>query len=245
MSISTQKNTLAIALQHAGSALADADIAAAFNEAELARQHFGVSAIVAGLMLLAKKETIPHGKWQRYVEKTLLQKRSTAALLPETFRTVQLYTNLAKRLLLQLENRTWEKPQVRSHYTPEQQEALAAVAPAELIDAPLSCREAIERIVAGRSIRRLLEDFREAQQMAAAEDNPATPAAPPEDPAKFVQQKLWDDWNNELEDVDQLLNSEHAHYLDPKQHWSAIATKLEEQAKRARALANAANHGGR
>lgn len=241
--------SLSPALKTAGKALKDADIAEAFNEAEMARKNFATSALVAGLMLLAKRETFPAsgrkcaGKWQSYLEKVLASNscRSAAAigLMPEAVRTARTYLNLARRLLYQLENRTWEMPQARNHYTPEQKEALAATDPATLVGQPMSARQHIERIVAGRSIRKLLEDFREAQKMVDEEDTTNDPPPPPENTAAFVQQELWKDWTNAVQHVEDLLENEHAHYLDPKEHWTKIANNLERQAKRARELANA------
>ena len=191
--LGTLSANLTSQLKQVGEKLSDKDVATAFSHAEKSRNDFASQAIVAGLMLLAKRQTFPKnggkkkGSWNEYLEK-LVSGTSDSALSEvtlETVRTAREYIALAKRLLWQIEARTWERPNNAGHFTEAQIATLQSVSTDTLLAKPESARDQIAAIVSHRSLRQLLADFRKAEQLMEDEDreageDPKTP--PPPDP---------------------------------------------------------------
>lgn len=173
---------LASALRERGKALSDEYVGRMVADTEQTRADYQVKAILTGVALLAKKSALPHGQWTGYC-RTLAQNGSTAAILTvgATHRSIRIYTQLARRFLSKLETGGFAAETVDASPCP------VPVTAGEIADLAVSDEEALDPIfarlrefVGGRSIRRMLADFRQAEKDADPEEGDGaeqTPAA--------------------------------------------------------------------
>ena len=102
------------ALKQAGDLVKIEHVAAQAQLAEDGRMAFTVHAVLTGLLLLAKKQSIAHGKFRKFCEEAMVSsqaKRVTRGPFEEgvSYRTAKRYMALAKRILLQ-----FQEPDVRN-----------------------------------------------------------------------------------------------------------------------------------
>jgi len=251
------------ALQLRGKELSDAKLSTLISDTEQTRADYQAKAILTGIALLAKKFVTKHGKWKAYCEK-LFENGSTAAILDfeASYRTIRLYTQLARRFLWKIETDGFaqevvETDRERIPVTAQQITALA-VSDSEAMD-PIF--EQLHHFVAGRSLRRMLADFRQAEKDADEEDRQAAlEAAKTENRStgnettggeaaspKPIQLLLWESYCRDTAPMlDRLFDRPGTEDLRGEEaiaYYSNIASELEERAKRARQLAEAAKQG--
>lgn len=175
-------------LKEAGAVVELSRIADAVSRVESARADWLTSAIETGLLLLAKKQALKHGQFQKFSAQVWdhIQnggngskgKRVSNLEGPELSaftRTLRHYAFLAQHFLADLEQSNFQ-PDWR-----DQQVIGPAIAADEVLaldtlpgDRQLAVRETIRSFVAGRSLRRMLTDLRRAEVPADAEQAEAT-----------------------------------------------------------------------
>jgi len=257
-------NRLATGLKERGKAITDAQITTAIGQVEQARQDFQVQAILTGIMLLAKKSSLKHGEWSVYLEKVFSKTGARSCFDISQYRR---YMLLAKRFLWKVETNGFldeavDSDQLNLNATAVQVMDLALSDATDESLQPLF--DKLSDFVAGRSLRRMLADFRQAEKDAEDEERreavgsgdgpPSPPTEGPEDtgptepPAKrSVQLMLWEQFQTrKLPVLDSIFDEPGTEDLigeDAILHYSQIADALEERAKKARALAEAAKEG--
>lgn len=152
-------------LAQAGDQIDDNRIASSWRNVEEQRETFTECALYFGLELLAVKEATPHGDFTKRVEAAL--KRETRFPFGETLRMARIYMQLARRFLWKMETDGFRKEAVAIGEEPTaftitaETAATLAVQSPEEHDRTLS---AIRTFIAGRSLRRLLADLRQAEK---------------------------------------------------------------------------------
>ena len=166
-------------LKETASTFADEFIAQAFSGLELARSSYQVRAVLTGIVFLAKKHATKHGKWKPWLE-TFFEshianmKRASHLNADSFYRTIACYMQLAKRFLWKIEtdgfaHEVVESDQKRIQCTAVQVLELTVQQSPE--EHPLFTE--LHQFVAGRSLRRMLADFRQAEKDADEEDRQA------------------------------------------------------------------------
>lgn len=243
---------LVAALRQAGSAVSMKQVADAICRVETARASFVAEAIVTGILLWAKREVLPHGERQKFEaevwrEVTANRKRVSdlpAASLDNFTRSLRGYRFLAQHFLADLEQGT---------FAPETRD-MAVTPPAVSVDDALTLQTlpqerrvavygAIERFVGGRSLRRMLMDFRRAESASdqeEAEEKRKAESRKRKAEGTGHQLDFYDDMQRPLEEIERLMEDTALRETVDAAFWKQLATALEEQAKRARALAKEA-----
>jgi hypothetical protein len=220
----------------------------ALGHLEAARVGFVSEAIATGILLLAKKQTLKHGEWQPVCaelwEAANQTNRKRASDLPagalDNFtRSLRHYCFLAQHFLADLEQGTFQ-PDGKDAAV-----ALPAVTPVEVLaldtlpqEKRIAVYNAIERFVAGRSLRRMLIDFRRAESAADQEEIDETDrrrkSRKPERPG---QMDFFEDMLRPIQEIELLFDDVRFVERTDKAFWTGVADKLETQARRARAMA--------
>ncbi len=237
-------------LKRAGAGLTEDHLAGAIMNLERSRVGFVVEAIALGVLLLAKKEALAHGGWQKFQtevwELASKANRKRASDLTDTardnfVRTLRTYCCLGRHFLSDLE---------QGRFQPEAKDAAVrppTVTPAEVLaldsltqDKRLAVLDAIDRFVAGRSLRRMLQDFRRAEEAANTEELADTvahqikPKQQADDPAQLT---FFEDLKGALTVLDTLLESPEFKTHATRDQLMRMADALEAHAKALRAQA--------
>jgi hypothetical protein len=237
-------------LKRAGAGLTEDHLAGAIMNLERARVGFVVEAIALGVLLLAKKEALAHGGWQKFQTEVWEQaskanrKRAsdlTDAARDNFVRSLRTYCCLGRHFLSDLEQGRFQPEAKDAAVTPP------AVTPTEVLaldtlpeEKRLAVLSAIERFVAGRSLRRMLQDFRRAEDAANTEELTETAAHPPkpgrrdDDPAQLT---FLEDLKGALTVLDTLLDSQELKTHATRDQLMRMADALEAHAKALRAQA--------
>jgi hypothetical protein len=232
-------------LKIVGAKLTDDQIAKVVQDVETERSAFQSSAIVCGVFLLAKKQTLRHGQWLPWLEQFsqhAWQMRNALRISTEVKpRSLQGYTFLAQHFLADLEQGNFQ-PESR-----DEKVALPAVQPADVLtlDTLPNVKQAavygaIEQFVAGRSLRRMLMDFRRAECATEQEDaDLATAKAKRAKPEKNHpdQMDFWDEMNIPLTQLSTLMSSPDFVERTTRESWLKLAAELTARAKDAKAMA--------
>lgn len=235
-------------IKRAGERVTTAHLIEAIGHLEAARVGFVTEAVATGLLLLTKKQTLKHGQWRSFLAEvwtgvTANAKRVSrleGPVLHNFVRSLQGYTFLAQHFLADLE---------QGEFQPEatdQRVAPPAVTPVEVLALDTLPQEkrvavygAIERFVAGRSLRRMLMDFRRAENAADQEEieEESRRRRKRKDDAPEGQMDFYADMMKPLGEIDTLFDTQSFVERTDKKFWISVAEKLETQARRARELA--------
>ena len=248
---------LAGALKTRGKDLSDNQLARMIADTEQTRADYQVKAILTGVALLAKKANTKHGKWRDYLERILPKNETRFIFGDGAYRMLALYMQIARRFLWKLESDAFAAEAVESDgstapVTATQIADLAA-SESESLDPVF---ESLQTFVAGRSLRRMLADFRQAEKDADAEERagedsggrgePGGEDDPGGDPAKKkpIQLLLWEVFQRDkapiLDKIFDEPGTEDLRGADAADYYSKIADELEARVRRARQLAEAA-----
>lgn len=235
-------------LKQIGGALDDDQIAATWEEVERRRVSFAGAAIICGVVLLAKKESLKHAQWLPWLEQfggqfagRISVKLAASLHICEqvTPRACRVYTQVGKHFLADLEQ----------GFAPDVRDSAAvapAVTPVEVLSlADLSVArqgavvERIEQWIGGRSLRRMLIDFRRAemaadQEQAQEAELTRKKAGKPDAPG---QMDFWTELARPLTEIDTLMKSEDFIERTTKEGWLKVAEALLAKSKEARAIA--------
>lgn len=230
-------------LKAVGAQLTDEQIALAVRRAEELRVGFQVAAIEAGLLLLAKKQTLKHGEWLPWLEKFTKSKCAAVLHISTGYRSLHVYTQLTQHFLAHLEQGDW----------PGEERDVAVLPPAISVEDALALQTlpegqraavtgAISSFVGGRSLRRMLMDFRRAESAADQEEIEEANRRRKKEAAKGggAQLDFYDDMQRPIDEIERLMEDTALRETVDAAFWKQLATALEEQAKRARALAKEA-----
>jgi len=233
-------------LQAAGAILQDEDILSALDHVESNRVAFASTAIVAGVYLLARKQTIKHGHWLPWVEKfggKLAAKLATRCQFDgeKAARSIRAYCYLGAFFLADLDQGEFrgEMPDERVRLAVTADDVLALDASPQ--ERRIAVFNTIERFVAGRSVRQMLADFRRAENAADDEERAARPAprtarllkeqaAYPQPAHQLAgeQLELWRDFARPLHALDTLLTDEGDIFQKTdRSFWQSIVESLE------------------
>lgn len=249
---------LLAALRQIGGALTDESVFAAYRTAETRRAAWQTAAIELGLLILAKKQTLKHGQFQKWAGK-LLGQMGTAGPISDIHtatRQLRKYAYIAQHFLADLEQGKLEAPRGA-----DQAEPLAVEELATLATLPHSRRmaafEAMDAWVRGRSLRQMLADLRRAVEAGEAEEaeenpshlSPAKPSVkehaeaatvaesvPPPVPLAGEQLTMWDDFARPIHTLDTLLESKDVVLGSSKELWRALETSLSARLDKVRSL---------
>mgnify|MGYP003625357968 CR=1 FL=1 len=221
-------------LKAVGERLTDDQITEAIQHAEKDRVTYQKNAVATGVILLAKRQTFAHGEWRKYLKGQI----SSARNLP-SIASLDVYLHLAKHFLSDLEQSNFQPEEKDQKVTPP------AVHPDEVLaldKLPPQRRDLvlkeIEHFVAGRSLRRMLMDFRRAESAADQEEAEAARSKSKKTKSEKPEQlEFFDEMLRPLGEIDTLFESKSfVEKTDPK-FWTSVAEKLTAQAKVARKLA--------
>ena len=159
------RKSLQNAFKAGGNKITDQMIRDSFVDVEQARFGFQASVIRLGTLLLMKKATIRgRGKWGAYLDKVIENGNALPFSQVESIRGLRTYMQTAKQFFLWLDNH-------------QDNENCASIEPGDvaqlttLPEARLSIvTEALDRFVGGRSLRKMLTEFRYAQQEAVKDE---------------------------------------------------------------------------
>ncbi len=240
---------LLAALKAAGAKVTVARVAEALGHLDSARARFTCEAIGTGLLLLAKKETLQHGELMPFaaavwaaMQKGKVEARASTLegeALNNFTKSLRVYALLARHFLADLEQAAFERD------GKDQAVTLPAVQPAEVLaldtlpdDQRTAVVGAIERFVGGRSLRRMLVDFRRAESAAEQEEiEEANRRRKKKKGEDSGQLDFWTEIQRPLTEIETLCDSPEAMKHATKGFWTNLAVALETQAKRARARA--------
>lgn len=240
--------TLIAELKSIGEHLSIEQIAKALGHVEASRVRFVVEAVATGVLLLAKKQTLEHGSWQKFCAEVWeamdqsgngVSTLDSPAALNNFTRSLRHYTFLGQHFLADLEQGNFQP----DGELPAEAPKIAADEVLALETLPQEKRvqvyNAIERFVAGRSLRRILMDFRRAENAADQEEIEDEKAAKgskkPKPPAPG--QMEFNDLLVPLQTIETLFETKSFLKRTDRAFWTSVADRLEVQAKRARQLA--------
>ena len=149
-----------IPLQGAGKTFSDREITDGFNRADQAKKNFQIECIRTGLMLQVKKSELKHGQFKPYIDK--LQK-GNAFPFSVSYDSAKLYMKVAEYF---------------SKWFTDGSKAIEVSSEGvfSLLSSSNKDRKAAFKVadefVNGRSLRRMLKDFRQAEKAAAEEGKP-------------------------------------------------------------------------
>lgn len=231
-------------LRRIGEKLTVKQLAKSLGHVEAARVGFVVEATATGILLLAKKQTIPHGGWQPFCAEVWGEIKGIghgASDLDNFTRSLRRYCFLGQHFVADLEQKTFQ-PDGKTR-APELQ-----VQPAEVLaldtlpqEKRIAVYGAIERWVAGRSLQRMLMDFRRAENAADQEEiEDANRRKKKAKAGDSNQMDFWEDMQRPITEIDTLMASRDVLETADKKFWLELAAALDRQAGQARALAKAA-----
>lgn len=227
-------------LKSVGAKLTDDQIARAVRRAEELRVGFQVAAIEAGLLLLAKKETLKHGDWLPWCEKFAAGKLAAVLPISSAARSLRVYTQATQHFIAHLEQGDW----------PGEERDVAVLPPAISVEDALALQtlpegqraavtSAISSFVAGRSLRRMLMDFRRAESAADQEEieeaNRRRKGKERHD--QPGQMDFWQELARPIGEIETLFHDPAFVQQTTKEFWMQAAERLDAQAKFARAKA--------
>lgn len=222
-------------LKSAGERLTDKQVTEAIRHAEQGRVTYQKNAVATGVILLAKRQTFAHGAWRKYLKDQIC----SAANLP-SLRSLDLYLHLAKHFLADLEQGNFQPEEQDQKVTPPaiQPEEVLALDKLHPQRQGLVLQE-IERFIAGRSLRRMLIDFRRAENAA---DQEEAEEADRKKKKKVTttdagQMDFFSDMMRPLGEIDTLFETPSFVERTDKKFWISVAEKLETQAQKARQMA--------
>lgn len=236
-------------LKAIGERLTVKQLAHALGGVEAARVGFAVEAIATGILLLAKKASLKHGEWLPLcaaVWAEIGHSGSAAATLGERqnnfTRSLRSYCFVAQHFLADLEQGNFQ-PEIS-----DQKVAAPEVQPTEVLALDtlpeakrIAVYAAIERFIAGRSLRRMLIDFRRAEGAADQEEIDEASKRRGKKPGvaggSHGQLDFYEDMLRPLGEIDTLFDTKSFVEKTDKAFWTSIAEKLETQARRARQMA--------
>ena len=236
-------------LRQVGEQLTTARVAIAIRDTETARANFTVKALLAGLLLLAKKQSLKHGQFQSFASELWSEAHSMEARpelsteeLHNFTRQLRRYAFLAQHFIAAHQQDRFPSEYRDRRVTPP------AVSTEEILDLVVVGGAATERIssaitafVAGRSLSRMLMDFRAAENASDVEEAQEAAAAAKRSRKKLPEdtpgQTLLNDILAPMDTIDSLMNNPTFIQHSTKEFWKNIADRLDTQAKQARALA--------
>lgn len=148
-------------LKKAGTGVDEKTLVKAADQVEKSRADYQTKSLCFGVLCLARKLSLKHGKW-------LPERAKYAAAAHLSERSIMVYMQLAKQFLSKLEqgdfNEEFEERKIQG-FKIEQFESLAILHPAHGLTAQLQIKE----FIGGRTIQQMLTDLREADKAAEAE----------------------------------------------------------------------------
>ena len=236
-------------LKALGGRVSASHLANAIIHLEASRVGFVCEAIATGILLCAKKETLAHGERQKFdaqvweeverANRTRASDLSTGAALDNFTRSLRVYRFCAQHFLADLEQNRFQPERTDQKVLPpaiKPSEALALDTLPE--EKRVAVYGAIEHFVAGRSLRRMLADFRRAESAADEEETDEADRrrkkVPAGDPG---QMDFYADMQRPLDEIDRLFEDSGFVEQTDRKFWLKLAESLDTQAKRARALA--------
>lgn len=234
-------------LSQVGAQLTDEQLVTAINAVESARVGFATEAVAAGVLLLAKKQSLKHGEWLPWCEQfgtalmAKLETRFQFGAAPTT-RALRHYTFLAQHFLADLEHNSFVGDDRDARVEPP------AVTTEEVVslerldqDRRVAVYQAITQFVAGRSLRRMLSDFRRAESAADQEQAQHEAEAAKKGTRKGKetpgQLDFWDELNRPLSELDTLMKSPDFVERTTREGWLKLAAELSAKAKEAKDIA--------
>ncbi len=150
-------------LQGGRKTFSDKEIAEGFIRADEAKKNFQIECIRTGLMLQVKKSELKHGQFKPYIEKL-----QNGRILPFSisYRTARVYMELAKYFNKWLNDKS-------ESVTLSEEGVMALLSPSS--QARTVAFGVANNFVDGRSLDRMLKDFRQAEKAAAEEGKPKRP----------------------------------------------------------------------
>ncbi|MES2697279.1 MAG: hypothetical protein V4773_27690 [Verrucomicrobiota bacterium] len=256
-------DALRVKLRQIGSRLTDEQITSAWSQTEKARVNFSTAATALGVMLLAKKESLGHGKWIPWCEKfggklADAMKGQIGNALPiwkeVTPRTLRNYSFLGEHFLSDLEQGAFAG-EIQDHKPTI--EGVTADDVLALDSLPAKARKSvitrIEQFVAGRSLRTMLLDLRRSENAGDAEHAAHEAELAKKKAGKGKEgaatgtgtggtgapagQLEFKEMMAPIGAIDTLFETPSFVEKTDKGFWNAIADKLQTQADRARKLA--------
>lgn len=238
-------------LRQAGEHLTIERMVDAVSRVERARADFVLRALETGIYLLAKKESLKHGQFQSYCAQIWSRiHQEDGQVLAITGEELDNYTRQLRKyaFLAQHFIAAHQQDRFPSEYR-DRRVMPPAVSTEEILDLVVVGGVATERItsaitafVAGRSLSRMLMDFRAAENASDAEEFEEQVEAEKRRRKKLPDQApgqadFYDELMKPMTDIDVLLQDPHFRRQTTKQFWTNVADKLEAQASQARAVA--------
>lgn len=231
-------------LKAVGEQLTDEQITKVFDQAETERTAFQSTAIVCGVFLLAKKQTLKHGQWLPWTEKFAAQAVARLAARCQfeqradlSARSLRVYVQLAQHFLADLEQNAFQ-PDATDLAVKGPEVAPEDVLALETLeqDRRAAVLNSIERFVAGRSLRRMLIDFRRAETAADQDelDASASKRRKQDKNEATGQLDFWEEIKRPLTELETFCESKDVLKHADREFWERLAESLEQQAQRAR-----------
>ena len=209
-------------------------VKAAFQTVESDRAKFAINSVKFGLCALAAKAIVGHGKFETWISAALAENGNER---PLAVSTAQDYIHTAAEFVEKLRN--------PAKLTGTLADAVSAFCEADengryedfdiaAVLADTQQTDILLRIVfANMSIRSFRNLLRDGAERADSEKNAKQTALTKSDlrglkggeTPKNPQMLLWEDWTNELENFDKLLEAPEKDLLDPE-HWFQVENKL-------------------
>lgn len=232
-------------LKDIGTRISDADIGACYARVEGQRRRFVSDIVRLGVMLLAKKQALSHGSWKAWVIQMTKSADSALLSLPavvqeKSLRTCQVYMQVGKHFLADQEQGSFQPEAANAAIEPPACSALDVVLlPSLSEDRQLTVDGAVEHFISGRSLDRMLIDFRRAEHAADQEDlaeesRKRKKKKPEADPSQI---DFYQDMLRPLGEIDTLIGDKAFVRKTDRAFWVSLADSLEAQAARARKLA--------
>ena len=237
-------------LKKAGAQVTDEQIARSMSRAEENRALFQISAVEAGLLLLAKKQTVKHGQWTKWCAAFLAKNEAVLRFSSaDTIRSLQTYTFVAQHFLADAEQ----------GLTRDEGDMLLEITPDEVLtletlphERRVAVSNQIGHWVRGRSQRQMLADLRRADNAAAEEETTENPPKPartiqgiadahatdsvtPPIALKGEQLELWRDVAYPLQALDTLFNDDSVFLTTDRDFWKAVIMSLDARLATAKA----------
>lgn len=230
-------------LKAAGDQIDVVRIAAAVQHVEAQRASFMAEAIRLGVLLLAKKESLGHGQFQKLAAQVWESNRNRGSDLTNVdnyTRQLRKYCLLAQHFLADLEQGSFQ-PDAKDTPVKAPEVTTEELLAVDVAQASPAVYERIEQFVAGRSLRRMLIDFRRAENAADQEEQAETEAAAKRGTKAAdrapEQLDFWDEINRPLTELGTLMKSPDFIERTTREGWLKLAAELTARARDAKALA--------
>ena len=248
----TSLTSVETALQSLSNGVSEENFAKMFYVAEEYRLKWAAAGTLFGIYALAMKPLIGHGKYLKWLGETLEKyapknEGKVAEVChfekKNPVRTARLYNSMARKFIAQVQN-PHENSKIGKRIVEycSNNELQESDLPA-LLSSGESLVDFVEFVARGRSVESFLNELNEANGVALAEEEAEKLAGKkgdidglkgkptPQDP----QMLLWDDWNNEFENIEKLIRHNQAVRLDPEK-WLAIENTMEAQLEEIRKI---------